>query len=123
MVLACGQQQRATWLLCCASPHWGEGENGKKKAKLVGQHTGSLTEVNCDNNNTDKENIQNKQQNAQSNSHHPMPHALSSCDRLHPSQLPCPEPSMTARGIFTLFCLASLDQLPRLCSLLASGEN
>jgi len=45
--------------------------------------------VNSKNNNTDKDNIQNKQQNAQSNCHCPMPRALPSHDWLPlPSQLP-----------------------------------
>jgi len=50
--------------------------------------------MNSNNNNTDKENIQNKQRNAQSNSHHPMPIMLT----CHDSPLSV-EPSMMAHGI------------------------
>jgi len=45
-------------------------------------------EANSNNNNTDKKNIQNKQWNAWSNSHHPMPSAHPSHDSLPPGQLP-----------------------------------
>jgi len=75
----CGQQERTTWLLYCPSLCWVGGENGKKKAKLVGWEKGSLTEA-ISNNNTDKKNIQNKPWNAQSNSHCPMPSALLNSD-------------------------------------------
>jgi len=56
-------------------------------------------EANSNNNNIEKENTQNKQQNAQSNSHCPMTHTLLSCNLLPPSQLPTPEHSMMAHGI------------------------
>jgi len=43
--LDCGWQQRATWSLCCPSPHWVGDENGKKKRqKLMGWDKGSSTE-------------------------------------------------------------------------------
>jgi len=55
----------------------------KETQKLMGLEKGSLTEtaneVNSNNSNTDKKNIQNKQRNGQSNPHRPMPHALPSC--------------------------------------------
>jgi len=52
-----------------------------------------------------------------------MPSVLPSHEKLPPSQLPHPEPSMTAHGIEYLVCLASLGQLSWLCPLLASCEN
>ena len=69
------------------------------------------------------ENIQNKQWNAQSNSHCPMPRALWSCDQLTPTHFPHPKPSMTAHGIEYPVLFASLGQPAWLCPLLASGEN
>jgi len=38
------RQQKTKWLLCRLSPRWGGEENEKKKAKLMGQEKGSLTE-------------------------------------------------------------------------------
>jgi len=80
----CGQQQSTVQSLCRPSPCWGGEEHGKKKAKTRGSGKGSLTETanegKCNNNNTDKENIQKKQQNAQSNSHCPMSPVLPSHD-------------------------------------------
>jgi len=62
--LALGQQQRTTQSLYHPSPHWGGEENGKNKAKTYGSGQGQFNrtenEANSTNNNTDKENIQNK---------------------------------------------------------------
>jgi len=102
-------------------------ENGKKKAKPVGWDKGSLTEQQSKqtvtNNNTDKKNIQNKQQNTQSSSHHLMPRTLLSCDSLCPGQLLHAEPSMMARGIEHPICFATLGQLAQLHAPLASFKN
>jgi len=64
-----------------------------------GQCNRTANEANSNGSSTDKENIQNKQRNAQSNSHLPMPHAFTSCDCLPPKPAPQPEPGMTAHGI------------------------
>jgi len=83
----------------------------RRRQKLVGQDKGSLTETankaNSKKNSTDKENIQNKQRNAQSNSHGLMPCALLSSDSLSPQPAPQPEASMAAHGIKYPVCLAS----------------
>jgi len=68
------------WSLCHPSLRWGGDENGKNKAKLVGQGKGSLTEQQMKRTVTtiillrriDKANSRN----AWSNSHCPMPHTL-----------------------------------------------
>jgi len=78
-------QQKTMWSLYNRSPHGGGEENGKKKRqKLMGWDKGSLTErankVNSKDSNTDTKNMQNKQQNAQSKSHRPMPSTLPSHD-------------------------------------------
>jgi len=58
----------------------------------MGRDKGSLTEtaneVNSNDSNTGKKNIQNTQRNAQSNSHRPVPRALPNHDCLPPGQLP-----------------------------------
>jgi len=62
---------------------WG-GESQLKKGKTsgsgLGQFNRTAKEAYNSNNNTGKKNIQNKQHNAQSSCHHPMPSALPSCD-------------------------------------------
>jgi len=58
-----GRQQKATRSLCCLSPRWDGEENGKRMAKLMGSGKGSLTEQQRNSNyNTDRKNMQNKQQ-------------------------------------------------------------
>ena len=39
-----GRQPRTTRQVYCSSPHWGGEENAKKRQKLMGRDTGSLTE-------------------------------------------------------------------------------
>jgi len=77
-------------------------ENGKKKAKFMGQDKGSLTEQQTKGTLTMtiliRRIYKTNSESVQSNSHCPVPHVFPRRDYLSPGQLPSPEPIMAAHG-------------------------
>jgi len=88
-----GRQQKGHVVTLLPLPPWGWGAEWKENDKnLVHQDKGSLTEtaneVNSNDNNTDKKNIQNKQLNEQSNSYTRYPAQFGAAINFPPASSP-----------------------------------
>ena len=122
-----GRQQGTTQSLYRPSPSWDGKKNGKKKAKLLGQNKGSLTEEQMKWTVTMIILIRRIYKTNSEMQGATLPTQCPVCSQaliiFPPASCPAQNQAQWHMALNTLFCLASLGQLAQLCPLLASCEN